>query len=356
MALPSWINPRQTGTQTRTQSVPPSSGPDGLVWAVHCRPDQPAVEASPELIASRLAGRSLESEGWLWLHLDAVSHAVPRRIEALDWLPEEAREALTRHEAGLQLAAEEGVVFGTLPGFDGAMAELEQEVFSWRFALLPDLLITTRRRPVPALFTLVRALYAGRGPESPADLVDSALLSFADGLRRDIATLDDDLDRVEDGLLDVEDTRREPDFGEVGSILGRARRRSTLLRRVIAPMDRIMHDDELVLPEWAEDELLDRSRRQLRAALDDLLALQDRARSLQDELASRQAEETNRRLYLVSVMTTLMLPATFVTGFFGMNTGGMFLSSGHHGTWLAGLICLLFMGLTWLFMKRARLL
>ena len=90
--------------------------------------------------------------------------------------------------------------------------------------------------------------------------------------------------------------------------------------------------------------------------MDDLLALQDRARSLQDELASRQAEETNRRLYLVSIMTTLMLPATFVTGFFGMNTGGMFLASGKHGTIAAGSVCLLFMAITWVLLKRLKLL
>ena len=39
---------------------------------------------------------------------------------------------------------------------------------------------------------------------------------------------------------------------------------------------------------------------------------------------------------------SLMLPATFVNGFFGMNTGGMFLANahGHAGTITAGIICL----------------
>ena len=50
-------------------------------------------------------------------------------------------------------------------------------------------------------------------------------------------------------------------------------------------------------------------------ALDDITALSDRARSLQDELTTRLTEETNRRLYIVSVVTALFMPATFVTGF-----------------------------------------
>ncbi|MFT8369592.1 MAG: CorA family divalent cation transporter, partial [Acetobacter sp.] len=109
-------------------------------------------------------------------------------------------------------------------------------------------------------------------------------------------------------------------------------------------------------PEWAEDDLKDRSHRQVHAALDDLLALQDRARSLQDELTSNQAEETNRRLYILTVGTILMLPATLVTGFFGMNTGGMFLTDGRWGTVDAGGLCFLIMMGTWFLLKFIRFL
>ena len=182
---------------------------------------------------------------------------------------------------------------------------------------------------------------------------DRALLEFADTLRRDFARLDDQLDRAEDVLLMLD---RDTDLGRMSGLLGVARRRSTELRRVLAPVDRIFRDEELELPEWAEDDLRDRSQRQVHAALDDLLALQDRARSLQDELTSNQAEETNRRLYIVSVGTTLMLPATFVTGFFGMNTGGMFLSGGAWDTVIAGILCFGIMLGTWFVLKLTKLL
>jgi zinc transporter len=326
--------------------------PDGQVWGLLCRPGAAAVEASPELVAARLAGQPLPPDTWLWLHLDAVSPAVHRRLQALDWLPEQAQEVLVQHQSGLQIDCAGEVVFGSLPGFDRMLTDADQEVLTWRFALLPDLLITTRRRPIPVLFSLARLLASPRGPDSPPELVDAALLAFGDDVRRMTSLLDDDLDRVEDGLLETEQTER---FGDIGSVLGRTRRHATQFRRLIAPMDRIMQS-ELDLPPWLEESLLNQSRPQLRAVIDDLLALQDRARSLQDELASRQAEETNRRLYLVSIMTTLMLPATFVTGFFGMNTGGMFLANVPHGTALAGVICLLFMLLAWLLLKRLRLL
>src|SRR6201999_475447 len=97
--------------------------------------------------------------------------------------------------------------------------------------------------------------------------------------------------------------------------------------------------------------------RLLHAALDDMAALYDRARSLQDELTTRLAEETNRRLYIVSVVTTLFMPATFITGFFGMNTGGLLWSGDEmpHGTLFAGILCIGAIGLTLLLLRRKRL-
>ena len=59
---------------------------------------------------------------------------------------------------------------------------------------------------------------------------------------------------------------------------------------------------------------------------------------------------------VVSIGTTLMLPATFVTGFFGMNTSGMFLTGSPWGTVEAGGVCFLFMVGTWLILKFSKLL
>ncbi|MCQ8239757.1 CorA family divalent cation transporter [Rhizosaccharibacter radicis] len=329
----------------------------GQVWALYGSESVGLADASSAQVAAHLEqARQNGGTEWLWLHLDAVATGVAHRIEAVSWLPEDAAETLLRPDKDMRLGVTDGIVHGTLPALQAASDGEEPEVVPWHFALRPDTLITTRRRPTPGLFALRQSIgRAGTGPapEFPAEVIDRALLGFANELRRMIATLDLELDAVEDALL-------QPDLGsatrQLGGELGRARRFATVLRRAIGPLDRVIHDDDLELPAWAAEILLDRARPAVRSVMDDLLALQDRARSLQDELASRQAEETNRRLYLVSIMTTLMLPATVVTGFFGMNTGGMFLSSLPHGTALAGTVCLLFMALTWLLLKRLRLL
>ena len=50
-------------------------------------------------------------------------------------------------------------------------------------------------------------------------------------------------------------------------------------------------------------------------ALDhEIVAMRERTRLLQEEITALTAEETNRHLYVLSILTTLVLPPTLVTG------------------------------------------
>lgn len=343
----------------------------GLVWAIGVSPgkelhslDAATVQALLSASSSRqgeerkavhsfLLDPETRGWDWAWLHFDTVHSSARAHVAQVSGFPEEAGAMLAETDYSIALEAEDDHVWGALPAFDDALAEEDREICAWRFAMRPDLLITTRRTPIPVLGSAYRSLRGRSIPPNPAGIIDRVLRDFTGTIRRQLAQLDDELDRAEDVLLTIE---HGSDLGHLGGIVGKVRRRATELRRVVMPIDRVLRDEDLELPEWAEDDLRDRAEQQIHAALDDLIALQDRARSLQDELASGQAEETNRRLYILTIVTTLMLPATFVTGFFGMNTGGMFLAAGGWGTVLAGGFCFLSMAVTFIFMKLARLL
>jgi zinc transporter len=59
-------------------------------------------------------------------------------------------------------------------------------------------------------------------------------------------------------------------------------------------------------------------------ALDhEILALRERTRLLQEEITALTQEEANRHLHVLSILTTLFLPPTLITGIFGMNTKGL---------------------------------
>lgn len=296
--------------------LPPETRADGLVWC--------AGPIGP---------------GWSWSHYDLVHAAARSSIEAIESLCEVARDTLLTADESFRLESEGHTVFGVLPGLEGNLHDDGCVVAAWRFAVTPATLVTARRAPVSTLGDAYRSIEQGGSMESPASLIDHAVSSFTGAVRKEVASLAVQLDEAEDALL----TEADGLPTGLSTALGRIRRRSTRLKRVMAPLDRVFHDDEAVLPDWEIQSVYERLQRQIHGVADDLFALQDRARSLQDELSSRQAEEANRRLYVVSIVTTLMLPATFVTGFFGMNTGGMFLANthGHDGTIAAGVICLL---------------
>jgi zinc transporter len=55
----------------------------------------------------------------------------------------------------------------------------------------------------------------------------------------------------------------------------------------------------------------------------EIISLRDRAHLLQEEVTMKTAEQTNRNLHVLAVVTTLFMPASLIAGIFGMNVGGL---------------------------------
>ena len=63
-------------------------------------------------------------------------------------------------------------------------------------------------------------------------------------------------------------------------------------------------------------------------------------------IQSDKNDKINKNIYLLTLISALFLPLNFITGFFGMNTNGMFLSSFKDGTLIVfafvAMLCVLF--------------
>ncbi len=70
---------------------------------------------------------------------------------------------------------------------------------------------------------------------------------------------------------------------------------------------------------------------ELSAAVADSGALTERIKLLQEELTANIEEQTNRTLFILTLVTVLALPINVVTGLLGMNVGGIPLSQNSHG-------------------------
>jgi zinc transporter len=328
--------PRDRLIEQLVDIVLPPPNADGLSW-------------------SRKFGGADGHSDWSWLHFDLVNAQARRTIEAHPELPSFAKLTVCGTDESPRIVTDGEVVAGVLPAYARTGDVDDFELTCWHFAIQPDSLITGRRRATRTLVNMWQAIEDGLAPATPAKLFDLCIVAFAREVRTRLASLDDSLDLVEDKLFEQHGAG---ELNDLGRRLGAVRREATRLHRALAPLARTFDEGEEGWPAWISFSEHDSGHRLLHSALDDIIALQDHARSLQDELSTRLAEETNRRLYLVSVVTTVLLPATFVTGFFGMNTGGMLWGGDGvpNGTIFATLLCVAAAIITLLLLRLKRLL
>lgn len=301
--------------------------PSGLIWGLDF-----GEGAAHALRASEIDLSALPPGRFRWLHLNLADQWTFRWISEATRLPESARELLLGKDSHQSALVDGGITGCILQDFERDFdADDAGRVGALRFVLGPDFMITARHHPLRCA-DIVRAKFAAgsrvSGPAAALDLLAGAMIGaqteIIRGLTETIQTAEDDL--LDDG--------RSPDPRTMADV----RRRAVLLHRLLegarAVFQRLEHDDDLpeaLLP--AVERIVQRT-----AAVDaDVIALQSQLRLLRDEMDSQATQRTNQNLYVLSIMTALMLPATFVTGLFGMNTGGLPWADDSLGTLLAAL-------------------
>jgi zinc transporter len=121
------------------------------------------------------------------------------------------------------------------------------------------------------------------------------------------------------------------------SELGSLRRMLVRLQRLLAPEPAAFFRLLSRPPDWiAEKELqnLQQAAEKFSTAISDTAALVERVKQLQEELAALVSEQTNRTLFLLTMVTVLALPINLVAGLFGMNVGGIPLAQHRFGFFL----------------------
>lgn len=84
----------------------------------------------------------------------------------------------------------------------------------------------------------------------------------------------------------------------------------------------------------------------------EMVALRDRAHLLQEEVSLRMTDQTNRNLQLLTIVTTVFLPAGVISSIFGMNVGGLPLEHDRSGFIVTMLLLIGASGLVFLILKR----
>ncbi len=285
---------------------------------------------------SRAAGSWLRGEapadaGFAWLHFNLANTATERWLR--NHLGEEADDFFDALHEGSRSTRIEfahnaliAVVNDVLYDFDFEPSQIST---LWMY-VDQRTVITARLQPLRSIDRLRAAVRGGETFVSTVALLVHLLRDQADVLVQIVRSGTQRVDEVEDTLL-----ADRPGRGR--ALLGSLRRVLVRLRRLLAPepgaLFRLLNQPPDWIPEEDVQELR-HSTEEFSAVLADTAALQERIKLLQEEIAAKVNEETNRSVFVLTMVTVMALPINLIAGLLGMNVGGIPLAEHPEGFWI----------------------
>lgn len=258
-------------------------------------------------------------QGLLWLHFDYTDG------EAQDWLRGDSgleplvAEALLTEETRPRAAAIGDGLLIALRGVNLNPESSPEDMVSVRLWVDENRVISTRKRRLLSVTDLVEALRRGRGPQSAAGLVVGLAGLLVWRMSETVESFEDRVDELEDRVL-------EAGGATLRSDLALLRKQTITLRRYLSPQREALARMLVERVSWLDDhsriELREVSDRLLRH-IEDIDAVRERAAVTQEELLSRNSEQLNNRMYVLSMVAAIFLPLGFLTGLLGINVGGI---------------------------------
>jgi magnesium transporter len=293
---------------------------------IRTRRDGPGLRAEVAPAQPRLA--ELHGDGLTWIHLEAPTHEEVQLLAArFGWHPLDVEDVLSRRERPKVDAYTEAEVGGYLfavlhfPVYDATVGRLnagELDLF-----VGPDYVVTlptVQLRPVSHLFQRcydneeLRHNLFSRGSgrllyEILDDLYDYCF-PILDKIALKLRQIDEEIDeitpRAKERVRDIHKVKQE-----IISYRKIVRPQRPTLRQLERGVERF-------LPEELElyfDDIVDASER-----IWDLLDnYKEVVEALEDTNESLISHQQNDILYVLTIFSVVMLPLTFLTGFFGMN-------------------------------------
>lgn len=291
-----------------------ASGSETLLWAY-----QLDGKGHGSLLPRGTQVPDSDSEGFCWFHClcDAPdSVTLMRELTVSD----NVIEALTANETRPHCIPIDGGLFIVLRAVNTNPGAEPEDMVSIRMWLNAKTVVSARRQRLPlrSVLDLRERIDQGGGPRTPGEFVTMLAERIADRIT-------DVVNRVDDELTEVETHLEDEQASDVRRSLSDLRRRSAELRRYLAPQR-----DALDSLYRSRDVLTEQDALQLRYQTDrmtrcveELDLARERTLVLQEELKHRVAEQQNSRMYVLSIVTAVFLPLSFLTGLFGMNVAGL---------------------------------
>jgi zinc transporter len=289
-------------------------------------------------------------DGILWVHLDYSVEDSQKWLAMESGLDPIVRDALLEPDPRPRALAQEGEkLLLIVRGVNRDDAAHPEDLVSLRCWFEPRRMITMRHRSGKVVKPIADKLGRGTGPKTIGDFVTT----LAERTLEPVVTL---VDNIDDAVAKLEDAVLGEHDDELRAKVADLRRTAIRLRRFLAPQREALGKLPVLDVPWLDEE--DRARlreaadRQTRS-MEELDAARERAAVTHEELQSRLGDMTNKRLYVLSIVTAVFLPLGFVTSLLGVNVGGVPAKDVEWAFWALCGVFAVGVGIQlWLFKKR----
>lgn len=297
----------------------------GLVHGFLFREGQVPQQINSHEVSARYQQLDGEND-FVWLHLN-LNHATAEKwltshFPVDDFFFEEIRDG--SHTTRIERQDE--ILFAVLNDVIFHPKEATAETSTLWLYCSQTLVVTARYKPLRFIEWMLPRL-ATLKVNASTGLLAFLLEEQEEVLEQVVRQASRRVDAIEERLLSNHVQRNRAD-------LARLRRMLLRFQRLLAPEPAAMFRLLNRPPAWIDRAVVQEFRQfteEFTVVLNDLSGLTERISLLQEEISARQMEQSNRTLYTLTVITVLALPINIVAGFFGMNVGGIPLSSNHHG-------------------------
>ena len=324
----------------------------GLVCGFLFEPGSPGRSvSSAEALAWLRSKHSDADPEFAWLHFDLSGNATEPWLREHLALPEAFHSMLHDGTRSTRVEYADGWLIGVINDvlFDFSFGA--SDISTLWLCVGPHTVISARRKPLRSIDRLRASVRQGAPFRSAFEMLVHLMRDQGDVLVQIVREATSRVDRIEDSLLAERLEMRRVDLGTLRRVLVR-------LQRLLAPEPAALFRLLNRPPEWAAEadvQELRQATEEFSVALNDISALLERVKLLQEEIASELNRQNNRSLFLLTVFTVLALPINIIAGLFGMNVGGIPLNQDDHGFWTIVGVVAAFTGLAlWVVLRRRK--
>lgn len=256
-----------------------------------------------------------------WTHLDA------NFAETRDWLINDKNikplwvDAMLATETRPRIIEiDPDTILINLRGINSFNKEEPEDMVSIRLYITKHEVISCRLRTLKAVTKLRNELDFGYAPKDVYSFVARLFKYICDEIESTINSLNIEVDDLEEDILQESDL-------DIRQRIIDLRRQMIILKRYLAPnndvIGRVLLLKSFVNSNIEDDTDLSESHNKMVRFIEDIVSAKERVQVVHEEMNNHLTDRLNKNTMKLSVVATVFLPLSFLTGLFGVNLGGI---------------------------------